>query len=80
SKVVVTGDVTQVDLPEGTKSGLVQVQRVLKNVPGISFCYLTERDVVRNDLVQLIIKAYEAAGGGGTGLLPPRLRNGQENR
>jgi len=68
SKVVVTGDVTQVDLPEGTKSGLVEVQRVLRGVPSIAFCYLTERDVVRNELVQLIIKAYEAheahAGGG----------------
>ena len=71
SKVVVTGDITQIDLPEGTRSGLVDVQRVLRNVPGISFYYLTERDVVRNDLVQLIIKAYEAAGGGGTGSHPP---------
>jgi phosphate starvation-inducible PhoH-like protein len=79
SKVVVTGDVTQVDLPEGNKSGLVEVQRVLKNVPGISFHYLTERDVVRNDLVQLIIKAYEAAGGGGTGLLPPRAKRREGN-
>ncbi|MBP2017330.1 phosphate starvation-inducible PhoH-like protein [Symbiobacterium terraclitae] len=77
SRIVVTGDVTQIDLPEGTRSGLVEVQRILRNVPGISFYYLTERDVVRNDLVQLIIKAYEAAGGGGTGLLPPRPRAGQ---
>lgn len=77
SKVVVTGDITQIDLPEGTRSGLVDVQRVLRNVPGISFFYLTERDVVRNDLVQLIIKAYEAAGGGGTGSHPPRPRAGQ---
>lgn len=72
SRIVVTGDITQMDLPEGTKSGLVEVQRILRHVPGISFYYLTERDVVRNDLVQLIIKAYESAGGGGTGLLPPR--------
>lgn len=74
SKIVVTGDVTQIDLPEGTRSGLVEVQRILRNVPGITFCYLTDRDVVRNDLVQLIIKAYEAAESGGTGSHPPRPR------
>jgi phosphate starvation-inducible PhoH-like protein len=60
SKAVITGDVTQVDLPEGTRSGLVEVQRILKGVEGVSFCYLTEKDIVRNDLVQRIIKAYEA--------------------
>lgn len=63
SKAVVTGDVTQVDLPEGTRSGLVEVQRILKGVEGVSFCYLTERDIVRHDLVQRIIKAYEAFQG-----------------
>lgn len=61
SKAVVTGDVTQVDLPEGNKSGLVEVQKILKGVEGIAFCYLTERDVVRHELVQRIIRAYEAA-------------------
>jgi len=60
SKAVVTGDITQVDLPEGTKSGLVEVQRILTGVEGVSFCYLTEKDIVRHDLVQRIIKAYEA--------------------
>jgi phosphate starvation-inducible protein PhoH and related proteins len=60
SKVVVTGDVTQVDLPEGTKSGLIEVQRILQGVESVSFCHLTEKDIVRHDLVQRIIKAYEA--------------------
>jgi phosphate starvation-inducible protein PhoH and related proteins len=63
SKAVVTGDVTQVDLPEGTKSGLIEVQRILRNVESVAFCYLTEKDVVRHDLVQRIIKAYEAFTG-----------------
>jgi phosphate starvation-inducible protein PhoH and related proteins len=62
SRIVVTGDITQVDLPEGTKSGLVEVQRILKGVEGVAFCYLTEKDIVRHDLVQRIIKAYEAHG------------------
>ncbi len=63
SKAVVTGDITQVDLPESAKSGLIEVQRILRGVEGISFSYLTERDVVRHELVQRIIKAYEAASG-----------------
>lgn len=58
SKIVVTGDITQVDLPLNKKSGLVQVQTVLKNVNGIEFVYLNELDVVRHDLVRGIIKAY----------------------
>ncbi len=59
SKAVVTGDITQVDLPPDKSSGLEQVRVVLKGVRGISFVYLTERDVVRHELVQRIIKAYE---------------------
>lgn len=59
SKAVVTGDITQVDLPPDKCSGLEQVRVVLKGVRGISFIYLTERDVVRHELVQRIIKAYE---------------------
>ena len=58
SKAVVTGDVTQIDLPRGKKSGLVIAGRILKNVKGIGFCYLTESDVVRHPLVQRVIKAY----------------------
>ena len=61
SKVVVTGDVTQIDLPERTRSGLVDALHVLKNVNGIAQCYFTEKDVVRHRLVQEIIKAYEKA-------------------
>ncbi len=59
SKAVITGDVTQVDLPRDVVSGLVDVQRVLKGIKGISFQYLTEADVVRHPLVQQIIKAYD---------------------
>lgn len=59
SKVVVTGDVTQVDLPKGKKSGLVEAARVLKDVEGIDFCYLKETDVVRHELVKRIITAYD---------------------
>jgi len=60
SKAVITGDVTQIDLPAGKRSGLVEVERVLSKVEGIEFVYFNERDVVRHRLVQLIIKAYEA--------------------
>lgn len=59
SKAVITGDITQVDLPPEKCSGLEQVRVVLKGVRGLSFVYLTERDVVRHELVQRIIRAYE---------------------
>ena len=59
SKVVVTGDLTQIDLPDGKKSGLKDVINVLRDIEDIAFCYFTERDVVRHRLVQKIIKAYE---------------------
>lgn len=59
SKVVVTGDITQIDLPNGAMSGLKEASRVLKNVEGIEFSYFTEVDVVRHELVKRIIKAYE---------------------
>ena len=58
SKVVVTGDITQIDLPKGSGSGLVEARRVLSDVEGVEFSYLTEVDVVRHDLVKKIIKAY----------------------
>jgi phosphate starvation-inducible PhoH-like protein len=59
SKAVITGDVTQVDLPAGKRSGLIEAERVLANLNGIEFIYFTEKDVVRHKLVQMIIKAYE---------------------
>lgn len=59
SKAVITGDVTQVDLPRNSNSGLVVVQRILKGIKGISFQYLTQADVVRHPVVQRIIMAYE---------------------
>ena len=61
SKVVITGDITQVDLPEGKASGLIQIQHVLKKIQGIRFVYFSEKDVIRHPLVQDIIKAYEQA-------------------
>lgn len=60
SKAVITGDVTQVDLPNGCKSGLLEAREVLSGIDGISFCRFTEQDVVRHPLVQKIIMAYEA--------------------
>jgi len=59
SKMVVTGDITQVDLPKGETSGLVEATRILEGVPGIAIVYLTDQDVVRHELVQRIIRAYE---------------------
>ena len=59
SKVVVTGDITQIDLPRGRKSGLVEAAKVLKNVEGIDFCHLKDTDVVRHELVKRIINAYD---------------------
>ncbi len=58
SHAVVTGDITQIDLPGDKRSGLKEAARVLKNIEGIEFCTLTEKDVVRHPLVQQIIKAY----------------------
>ena len=59
SKMVVTGDVTQIDLPDGKRSGLTDAMKILRNVPDISINTFTEKDVVRHKLVQDIIKAYE---------------------
>ncbi len=64
SKVVVTGDVTQVDLPDKVRSGLVDALQVLRDVDGIAQVRLTEKDVVRHRLVQQIVKAYEKAAAG----------------
>jgi phosphate starvation-inducible PhoH-like protein len=62
SRAVVTGDITQMDLPPGQKSGLRNAMDVLNGVEGIAFTFFTPRDVVRHALVQRIVEAYEAAG------------------
>ena len=80
SKAVITGDVTQIDLPTGRPSGLIEAMKVVNDIEGISFIYFDDRDVVRHRLVQQIVKAYEAyttqrrlaASRRG----PPRLNNG----
>jgi phosphate starvation-inducible PhoH-like protein len=59
SKAVITGDITQIDLPNGRRSGLIEAVDVVGRVEGISFIYFNERDVVRHNLVQRIIRAYE---------------------
>jgi phosphate starvation-inducible PhoH-like protein len=59
SKLIVTGDITQIDLPRGKRSGLVEAAKVLKNIDDIGFCYLKDVDVVRHQLVRKIIGAYE---------------------
>jgi phosphate starvation-inducible PhoH-like protein len=63
SKAVVTGDVTQIDLPAGQRSGLAEVRELLHDIDGIRFCYFTDVDVVRHPLVMQIIRAYEQKGG-----------------
>jgi phosphate starvation-inducible PhoH-like protein len=60
TRAVVTGDITQIDLPKGAKSGLVEARRILRGTPGISIIHLTRSDVVRHPLVQGIVDAYEA--------------------
>ena len=59
SKAVITGDVTQIDLPDGKRSGLKDAAKILKNIEGLDFSYLSDKDVVRHPLVQKIIAAYE---------------------
>jgi phosphate starvation-inducible PhoH-like protein len=64
SKAVVTGDITQIDLPTGRMSGLVEALKIVKNIDGIAMVYFDEKDVVRHKLVQQIVKAYEAYSNG----------------
>ena len=59
SKLIVTGDITQIDLPRGKRSGLVEASKVLRDVDEIGFCYLKDVDVVRHQLVKKIINAYD---------------------
>ena len=65
AKAVITGDITQIDLPAGRMSGLVEAMKVVGAIDGISFVYFDDRDVVRHKLVQQIVKAYEAFSNGG---------------
>jgi len=66
SKAVITGDITQIDLPSGKLSGLKEARTVLANTPGIGFVHFNERDVVRHRLVQAVIAAYESFSGDGS--------------
>ena len=66
SKAIITGDITQIDLPPRTESGLIQVEKILKNVEGVGFIYFEKADVVRHKLVKDIIHAYEKFGNGNT--------------
>ena len=59
SRAVVTGDVTQIDLPQGRPSGLLSVREILKGIEGIGFFDLTDADVVRHEIVQKVVQAYE---------------------
>ena len=59
SKMVITGDITQIDLPGGKSSGLKDASKILKDVPGIGIVKFNDQDVVRHEIVGLIIKAYE---------------------
>jgi phosphate starvation-inducible protein PhoH and related proteins len=65
SKAVVTGDITQIDLPTGRASGLVEAMKIVRNIEGIAFIHFDDRDVVRHKLVQMIVKAYDAYTNGG---------------
>ncbi len=67
SRAIVTGDVTQIDLPERSQSGLIQIQDVLKAIPGIAFVYFDKEDVVRHRLVKDILQAYESYAGNSIG-------------
>ena len=67
SKTVVTGDKTQIDLPRGQKSGLLEAEKILADLEGIEFVYFNEKDVVRHKLVQMIVKAYEKHSTGENG-------------
>jgi phosphate starvation-inducible PhoH-like protein len=70
AKAVITGDITQIDLPPGKVSGLVEAMKVVGSIEGIAFVYFDDRDVVRHKLVQQIVKAYEAFSNGGVARVP----------
>jgi phosphate starvation-inducible PhoH-like protein len=62
SKAVITGDITQIDLPSSKASGLIEANRILQDIEGIGFVFFSNKDVVRHRLVQDIISAYDALG------------------
>jgi phosphate starvation-inducible PhoH-like protein len=80
SKAVITGDITQIDLPVGRVSGLVEAMKVVGNIEGISFVHFDERDVVRHKLVQQIVKAYEAFEGNGSAAARAAVRSSRTSR
>jgi phosphate starvation-inducible PhoH-like protein len=71
AKFIVTGDSSQVDLPRNQRSGLIEAERILQNIPGIDFVYLNEEDVIRHELVKRIIDAYQTE----EERQPPRPKN-----
>ena len=79
AKAVITGDITQIDLPTGRTSGLIEAMKVVGGIEGIAFVYFDDRDVVRHKLVQQIVKAYEAfsTGNGAGRLWPASARAGR---
>jgi phosphate starvation-inducible PhoH-like protein len=68
---VITGDITQIDLPTGRTSGLIEAMKVVSEVDGISFIRFDDRDVVRHSLVQKIVRAYDEFSAGDGGKAPP---------
>jgi phosphate starvation-inducible protein PhoH and related proteins len=79
SKAVITGDITQIDLPSGRRSGLIEAIDVVGRIEGIAFIYFNERDVVRHNLVQQIIKAYDEFAAAPQGARPASGANGPAN-
>ncbi len=80
SKAVVTGDITQIDLPGGKKSGLKEVTKILKNIDGIATVRFDEKDVVRHHLVQEIVKAYERYAEKTEGRINGKQNQGRNNK
>jgi len=75
SKIIVTGDITQIDLPQKKNSGLVKISKILKDIEGIEFVYLEKKDVVRHRLVKEIIRAYEESENSQTDIIKDVLQN-----
>lgn len=78
SKIIVTGDITQIDLPQKKNSGLVKISKILKDIEGIEFVYLEKKDVVRHRLVKEIIRAYEESENSQTEIIKDVLQNSKD--